>query len=282
MKIKRRVAALLCGALTLSTLAVLPVANADDAGATRDIRQYQVAFTGGIGVRLRTAPSVDAPGYPTPTGDLALPEGAWFPAECEEYGDWVTNIYGETTNIYMRAPGGPMVSTAWLYTGTNERVGLPLCSEKDAALHASLKPPTVGDAHRSGTDVVTVTNPEQTSGRSYFSIAKTREAAEALNHASNAYFWGNTLFCATLGGLTGVATGGLGLAVSSGIGVSGDVLCSVLAGVSEPAGFQHARGAANAAASAGKCYEVRMHKDPATQEWVSDMWTVTDHVDYCG
>lgn len=259
-----------------SLITMAPAAQADD------ILQYQVSFTNGMGVRLRTAPSVNATGFATPYGDLAIPEGSWFPAECEDYGDWVTNIYGETTNIYMRTPGGAWVSTAWLNTGTNTLVGLPLCSAKDAALRASVEPKKVSAYHQQGQGAVMVTNPEQTSGRVYFSKAKTQEAAAALNSANNAFFWGNTVFCATVGVAVGVATGGATLVAGSATGFGADIGCSVVTGVTGPQGFDQARGAANAAASAGKCYEVRMHKDLAKNEWVPDVYTVTDHQDYCG
>lgn len=250
-----------------------PVAHADD------IRQYQVDFTNGIGVRLRTAPYVGAPGLGA-DGKMAIPEKAWFPAECEDYGDWVTNVNGESTNVYMRAPGGVWVSTAWLNTGTNGRVGLPLCSEKDAALSASVQAKSVSAHHREGQDVVMVTNAEGTSGRVYFSKSATKEAAEALNSAGGWLDVGEALFCATAGLLVGVSTGGTGLVAGS-VGFVGDLGCSALAGVASPAGFELARGAANAASSAAKCYEVRMHTDLAG-DWVPDVWTVTDHQDYCG
>lgn len=275
LTLKNAVTAVAAAALTATTMVGLaPVAHADD------IREYQVNFTNGIGVRLRTAPYVDAPGLGA-DGRMAIPEGAWFPAECEDFGDWVTNVYGESTNVYMRAPGGVWVSSAWLNTRTNGRVGLPLCSEKDAALGASVQAKTVSAYHHEGRDVVLVANPEGTSGRAYFSRSATKEAANALNSANGWLGVGSTAFCATAGVLVGVATDGAGLIAASAIGLTSDVGCSAVAGVSSPSGFDLARGAANAAASADKCYEVRMHKDSGGQ-WVSDVWTVTDHQDYCG
>lgn len=249
-----------------------------------EIRSYQVAFTNGMGVRLRTAPYVGAPGIGE-GGSYAIPEGSWFGAECEDYGDWVTNVHGESTNVYMRAPGNVWVSTAWLYTGVTFRVGLPLCSELDAARTASYTPKTVADHHREGEAVIMTTNFEQTTSRVYFSKSKTQEAALALNRASSQRDVASTIFCASIGVVTGITTGGASVpAVTAGaaVGFGVDIGCSTVTGlISEGKVLDEARGAANAAATAGKCYEVRMHKDPDTDQWVADVWTVTDHHDYC-
>lgn len=258
-------------------VAAAPAAHADD------IRHFQVAFTNGLGVRLRTAAHVDAPGVGV-DGKYGIPEGGWFPAECEEYGDSVTNVYGETSNIYLRAPGGLYVSSVWLNTGTNSRVGLPLCSELDAALLASVTPKKVSDYQREGRGVVILANPEHTSARAYFSKAKTKEAAGAFNSANNRLFWSGTLLCAVGGAIIGVATAGGSVVVETvggaALGLGADIGCSAATNALTPEEFTRGMGAANAAASADKCLEVRMHKD-STDKWVSDTWTVTDHGDYC-
>ena len=121
----------LTGLVMLAVALTAMVASAPSAAADETV-EFQVSFTWGKGVRLRTAPYEDAPGV-GPYGTDAIPEGAWFSAVCEDYGDWITNQYGESTNIYMRSADGQWVSTAYLNTGTNSRVGLPLCSELDGS-----------------------------------------------------------------------------------------------------------------------------------------------------
>ena len=278
----RKILASLAGATVAVTTAVFgpaAPAHADD-----DIRNYRVDFTGGWGVRLRQAPSVNAPGFGA-DGKQALPEGALFPAECEDYGDEVTNVYGETTNLWMRAPGGVWVTTAYLDTGTNSRVGLPLCSEKDAGLRDSVATKTVADYHREGGDKVMVVNSDETKSRVYLSKAETRRAADALNSANQKSDFANSAFCIAettlIGLLAGGADSGAKLVANTALGVGVDIGCEVLTGSLRPEGFEQAKGAATAAASAGKCYEVRMHRDSASDEWVADTWTVTDHQDYC-
>lgn len=245
-----------------------------------EIRNYKVAFTGGVGVRLREKPKIDALGFGE-SGTYSIPEGAYFPAECEEYGDWVTNVNGETTNIYMRAPGGVYVSTAYLYTGVNSRVGLQLCSELDAKRKESFSPKTISAYHREGKPEVMAVDEKQRSARVYFSKKKTKEVADAMNKAAVRKFWAEAIFCATEGAILAVVTNGGKLAISTATGAGASVLCSVLAANISPQEFEPAKGAANAAASADKCYEVRMERAADGKTWKANTWTVTDSPDYC-
>lgn len=261
-------------AIGVTALAVTLFGPVPAAHAESEIRNYAVAFTNGWGVRLRQAPFIDAPGF-GPEGKLAIPEGSLFPAECEDYGDTVTNVNGESTDLWMRAAGGPWVSTAYLNTGTNSRVGLPLCSLKDAALQESVKATTVADYHREGDGRVMVVNSDSTKARVYFSKSETRLAADAMNSAASQSDFFNSGFCVTMGGVIGVATDGV-LA-----GVAGDIVCGWLTDAVQPDSFETARGAATAAGSADKCYEVRMHRNSSSDEWIADVWTVTDDHDYC-
>lgn len=261
-------------AVTRAVVEPAPIAHADD-----DLRNYTVDFTDGWGVRLRQAPQVDAAGFGV-DGKLAVPEGYSLPAECEGYGDEVTNEYGDTTDLWMRAPGGVWVSTAYLDTGTNVRIGLPLCSEKDAALQASVATKTVADYHREGEGRVMVVNSDDTKSRVYLSKSETRRAADATNSAGQRSDFVNSAFCIAGGGLIGWATGGAGLVVGTAIGVGGDIDCKALTNSLQPESFEQADGAAAAASSVGKCYEVS-HRDPESGEWIADVWTVTDHQDYC-
>jgi hypothetical protein len=276
MNRKTLIAGLTGTAVALATAIAGPaqVAHADD------VRNYTVDFTNGWGVRLRQAPQIDAAGFGA-DGKLAVPEGYSFPAECEDYGDEVTNEHGETTDLWMRAPGGVWVSTAYLNTGTNSRVGLPLCSEKDAALQSSVKTKTVADYHREGQGRVMVVDRDGIKSRVYFSKSETQRAADAMNSAGRQSDFVNSAFCMAMGGVIGVATGGAGLAAGTAAGVGGDIGCEVLTNAVQPDGFAQARGAATAAATAGKCYEVRSHRDSRSGKWITDIWTVTDHQDYC-
>lgn len=273
----KRTAAIVCGAtlgLVMSAIGPATTARADD------IRSYQVDFTNGWGVRLRQAPEINAPGFGA-DGKMAIPEGATFAAECEDYGDSVTNDQGQTTDVWLRAPGGVWVSTAYLETGTNGRVGLPLCVEKDAALQASVEPTTVADYHRDGVPAVMVVNDDQTSSRVYFSQAETRRVAEEFTTASGRADAVNTVGCVAVGVLAAVAFRNPSLVKEIAAGVSVDAGCDAFTSSLQPDGFDKARGAASAAADAGKCYEVRSHKDESTGEWTADVWTVTDHQDWC-
>ena len=66
----------------------------------------------------------------------------------------------------------------------------------------------------------------------------------------------------------------------SAIGFGTSVGCGSLTGLITPASLNDAAGAARAAASAGKCYEMRMHKT-ASGDWTTDTFTVTEDSDYC-
>lgn len=233
---------------------------------------YPIAFTGGVGLRMRTAPTMAS------ALDVAYPEGYQVSASCQDVGEWVTNRHGESSNIWVRSNGGTWWPTAYLYTGVTFWIdGLISCTDKDAALEASLNPPkkTVADYHREGRSPIMTLDPGELSGRVYFSKSGTKEAASALNKANEGLFWRDTLTCATAGVLVGQAA----TAVSVGFGA--DIGCSLLMGVFTPSEFDSARGAANAAASAGKCYEVRMRRAHRDAEWRPETWTVTDHQDYC-
>lgn len=279
MSKKRAIGVVLSATIGMGAAAfgAVPAAQADD------VRNYTVDFTNGWGVRLRQAPHIDAAGFGA-DGKLAMPEGAPFPGECEDYGDEVMNEHGATTDLWMRSPGGVWVSEIYLDTGSNDRVGLPLCSEKDAALRASVEPKTVADYHREGVTKVMVVNDARTSSRVYFSRAETKRAASALNAADSRSEFANSAFCVVEGGLVGLMTGGTSLVAVVGGAAAGagtDIGCEMLTNSLVPDGFEEARGAANAAASAGKCYEVRSHKEGSTGEWVADVWTVTEDKNYC-
>lgn len=260
-------------AITASILSISP-------SRANETRNYKVAFTGGVGVRLREKPKIDAAGFGE-SGTYSIPEGAYFPAECEEYGDWVTNVNGETTNIYMRAPGGLYVSTAYLYTGVNSRVGLQLCSELDTKRKENFSPKKISAYHREGKSEVMAVDEKHRSARVYFSKKKTKEVADAMNKAAVRKFWAEVIFCATEGAIITVVTNGGKLAISTATGAGASVLCSVLAANISPQEFEPAKGAANAAASADKCYEVRMERAADGKNWKANTWTVTDSPDYC-
>lgn len=114
--------------LAAALVVVLAGTTITPSAFANDEREFPVMFTNGLGIRLRAEPSYGAPTF-SGTGAKSLPEGAVFVAQCEEYGDWVTNTVGDSSNVYMRSAEGAWTSSVWLYTGTNGRTGLPLCSE---------------------------------------------------------------------------------------------------------------------------------------------------------
>lgn len=286
MNVKKRIAAAATAAVMLTSLAVATPAHAED---KKDIRRYQVAFTLGQGLRLRTGPSTSAPGYGD--GNYILPEGAWFSGECEAIGERITNPYGESTDVWMRTPGGYYVSEAFLQTGTNSSVGLPLCAELDAEAKQSVTRRTaadlsVGERLQAGASSVTVTNSAKTSGRTYFSKTETRKLADRLDKAGSAAntgeFIGNVV-CAVAGVGLGIVLpqGRVLLAAAAGFGF--DIGCGLAAsaGSKESDETVKARGAARAAADGDRCYEARGHRSDSGK-WVYDVFPTTDNPGYCG
>lgn len=186
----------------------------------------------------------------------------------------------------MRTPGGYYVSEAYLNTGTNSSVGLPLCVELDfeaaqAATGTTVPALTVADYHREGWGNVGILNSDQTSGRFYFSKAASRKGADALNKANGDLTLAGNLICATAGVALGLVAPE-GTVVASIEGFSADMMCGAFAGSLTPENFEQALGAAHAAASAGKCFEIRAHRKSADQDWIYDVYTVTGSADYCG
>ncbi len=263
---KTRVLAVLISLVLVSSglLGEAPQARADQG------HHYQVAFTGGIGLRMRDAPQMSA------VFGATYPEGAWVPADCQDTGEWVTNVNGESSNIWIRSNGGVWWPTAFLYTGVTFWIdGLPICSEKDAAQAEELKrtTKTIGDYHREGQSPMMKIDSNGLSARVYFSKKESKEAAKAFNEAKDYFFWRDTIVCAGFG---------LWKAPSNPAAFGASIGCSVLMGAAVPADFDYARGAANAAASVDKCYEVRLRRKKIDAEWKAEKWTVTDHKDYCG
>ena len=116
----------LCATATSVVLAAASIPALALPAHAETSHDYPVAFTGGVGVHLRDAPNLDDAPLTT------LSEGTSFPAECEDYGTTATNIYGETTNVWMRAAGSVWVSTAYLNTGVwtvSRLVDTRLCRE---------------------------------------------------------------------------------------------------------------------------------------------------------
>lgn len=285
MNITKRIAAAAVAALAVTSLAVATPAHADD---KKDIRQYKVAFTNGQGLKLRTAPSTSAPEYGD--GTYVLPEGATFSGECEAMGDKVTNPYGESTEVWMRTPGGYYVSEAFLNTGTNSSVGLPLCVEldfeaKQAVTKKTAADLTVADHLRAGAPSFSVLNAGKTSGRTYFSKAETRKIATELDKKDTSADAGGTIgnvICAAAGVGLGLILPEGRLVFSAAAALGFDIGCGMAtdAATKLPDEVVRARGAARAASDGDKCFEARGHRSD-DGKWVYDVYTVTESSQYC-
>jgi hypothetical protein len=247
-------------------IATPPAASAEP---PRRIHSYPVAFTGGIGVYLRSAPNDK-----DSSRVYAVPDGTLIPVECETTGTSRTNSYGQTSDVYVRSPGGVYVASVYLDNGVVGRSSAPDCDALDTSRTAHLNPKTVGDRLRGG-DAVVYTQDGPKRIRAYFSHTKTAEVASVYGAASNITDSVNNSLCAVAGLMITIATDG---AASLVLGTTGGLACGALS-------HNEAAPIAAVAKSAdqhGKCLELRMHRDGA--RWVADDngWTMTDHRNYCG
>lgn len=267
----RSVAAAVVALLAIGmSLIAAPAASA--ASGEESIPSYAVAFTGGIGVYLRNAPNDDPS-----SRVLGVPDGTLIPVECETVGTPRTNSYGQTSDIYARAPGGVYVATIYLNNGVLGRTSAPDCGALDAARAASIRPTTVATLLKAGQSTVyTQDGPDRI--RAYYSHSETAKMADRLTQLSNNMGLITNLECTGAGVLLAVASGGTSLVVSTTVGAVGGFSCSALLG-NDAAPVAAIAQAAN---QSGKCLELRMHRDG--DRWVADDngWTMTDYPDYCG
>jgi hypothetical protein len=250
---------------------VFALVAAPSASAEQSIPSYAVAYTGGIGVYLRSAPNDDPS-----SRVVGVPDGTLIPVECETVGTPRTNSYGQTSDIYARSPGGVYVATIYLNNGVLGRSNAPDCGAFDAARAAATQPTTVAALLKAGQRVVyTQDGPDRI--RAYYSHSETAFMANRLAALSNISDSLSTYGCAAAGVMLTGLTAGAGAAVGLAVGTFGGIGCDLLTNnqVTSVAGI------AQSANHFGKCLELRMHRDG--DRWVADDngWTMTDYPDYC-
>lgn len=237
-----------------------------------NISSYPVAFTGGIGVYLR-----DAPSDSEESKIYAMPDGTTIPDECETTGVPRTNSYGQTSDVYVRAPGGVYVNSVFLASGVNGRTGAPDCADLDAARAEANTPRTVADYLRDGQRVVYTTDgPDRLRG--YYSHEETATAARYLEQASGKVYVVNNVGCAVAGVLGTIATGGATLVVGGAVGAGLGLGCGAIAHNQ----VAPLASTATAADTTGKCLELRFHRNGEEWELDDSGWTMTDNSGYCG
>lgn len=275
-KAPRVVAALLVAAVAVawSSLAAGTATAETITPSEQSIPSYPVAFTGGIGVYLRNAPNDDPS-----SRVLGVPDGTLIPVECETVGTPRTNSYGQTSDIYARAPGGVYVATIYLNNGVLGRTSAPDCGALDAARAASIRPTTVAAFLKAGQPIVyTQDGPDRI--RAYYSHSETAKMADRLTQLSNTAGLAANLACTSAGVLLAIASDGLSLSftATTTVGAVGGFGCSAYLGNDAAP----VAAIAQTASRSGKCLELRMHRDG--DQWVADDngWTMTDYPGYCG
>jgi lipoprotein len=122
MSIVKRFLAM-CMALAACLAAAVCMAPRAAAG-----QRFTIAYTGGIGVYPRVAPSMAAS-----HAGAALPEGASVDVECELEGRVVNNGVTPATNIWERLSDGTYLANAYINSGVDGWTpGVPKCADVSA------------------------------------------------------------------------------------------------------------------------------------------------------
>ena len=261
---------LLAASVALAVVFGAFVGTAAPASADSGTGSYPVAFTGGEGVYLRSAPNDDPA-----TRLYAVPDGTMIPVECETTGTPRTNDAGQTSDVYVRAAGGVYVPSIYIKNGVLGRSAAPDCADLDAARAAELQPKTVADYLREGKNVVYTTDgPDRLRG--YYSHSYTDKAANAIGAGADRAAVANNLACTAVGVLAAFASKGESFSTSTTVGAGSGFVCGFADNQLAPIAAT-----ARAASSTGKCFEMRLHRDGSGWTPDDNGWTMTDNADYC-